>query len=136
MGETYPGAILGEKRITAAKVPNLQNIRTVAAGYSYSLAVDQDGVLWASGMNWRCQFGIARPLQSLEFVKVAALSDIEQIACGDCHTVAIRPRIAEGALIDVALLAILFRIFVPRGFCHKLSSIGRVSDHIRLGLSM
>lgn len=112
MGEAFPGSLNGGKRSTAAKVPGLQNIRAVAAGWSHSLAVDNDGVLWASGWNWGCQFGIAEPAQSLDFVKVGSLPDIEQVACGAFHTVAIRPSIVEDAVMDVALLYALIRISV------------------------
>ncbi len=79
----------------AAQVPGLPKIRTVSGGGLHSLAVDEEGTLWAWGTNQNGQFGVKGPpsllpMKSLVPMRIPELTGIEKIACGAHHVVAIR----------------------------------------------
>jgi alpha-tubulin suppressor-like RCC1 family protein len=70
------------------KVAGLSNIKAVAAGWNFSLALAQDGSLWAWGRNWYGQFGVESPRASDVPVRVPGISGIENIVSRAGHTIA------------------------------------------------
>ena len=76
---------------TPAPVPGLTGITTIAAGANHSLAIMNDGTVWAWGFNGDGELGIgtnnlnvSTPTQSV------GLSGITAIAGGDLHSVALK----------------------------------------------
>jgi alpha-tubulin suppressor-like RCC1 family protein len=92
----------GPNSIDAAQVPGLPAIKAVAGGLLHSLAVDEEGTLWAWGTNQNGQFGVKGPptllvpMTSLVPMKIPEISGIEKIACGVHHVVSIRSTTSSG----------------------------------------
>jgi len=74
----------------------LSNIVAISAGHNHSLALDEDGSLWAWGGNDSGKLGDGSTEDQLTPVKVKGaggsgnLSDIEAISAGDTHSVALK----------------------------------------------
>lgn len=64
---------------------------SVAAGAKHSLAVDEEGTLWAWGNNSLGQLGVGpSPTQSALPVEVTGVSDVVAVAAGSDHSLALR----------------------------------------------
>jgi alpha-tubulin suppressor-like RCC1 family protein len=64
----------------------------VAAGLSYSLAIDKDGSIWAWGRNSYNQLGLGRVGSGAQAsaVKVAEMKDVIAVTAGTHHTIALK----------------------------------------------
>src|SRR5262249_53100686 len=68
----------------------LDHPRSVGAGWRHSLAVAEDGTVWAWGDNEHGQLGNGTTKSSRDPVRVAALRDVAAVAGGEKHSVALR----------------------------------------------
>ncbi|MDR1912311.1 MAG: hypothetical protein LBQ52_08220 [Helicobacteraceae bacterium] len=86
LGDTYNRNVF-----TRVKGLNDINITKVAAGYFYTIALDDSGAVWASGHNNFGQLGLGDLEDRYEFVKVDDFSDskIVSICAGVNHTIAL-----------------------------------------------
>ncbi len=75
-------------------LPN--NIVAVAAGYGYSLALTQDGKVYAWGANESGQLGNNSTVASSTPVLVSGLTDAKAIAAGGSHVLALR---SDGSVV-------------------------------------
>ena len=78
-------------RTTPARYPALTNVRAIAAGYYYSMALLGDGTVWTWGVNDRGQRGLnlGASFQPLEPERVPGLADVVAIAAGLRHALAL-----------------------------------------------
>ncbi len=78
---------------SAVQVLNLTDVKAVAAGEKFSLALKNDGTVWAWGSASFGKLGegstVVQAAQSTP-IQVAVVSNIDAIACGDTHSMAIR----------------------------------------------
>ncbi|SET99274.1 Alpha-tubulin suppressor [Stigmatella erecta] len=74
----------------ALRVGGLGRARAVAAGHSHSLALLQDGTVWAWGANTRGQLGDGTNAAHSVPVQVAGLSGVVGIAAGSEHSLALK----------------------------------------------
>jgi Regulator of chromosome condensation (RCC1) repeat/HYR domain len=72
------------------QVSGLSGVQAIAAGESYSLALKNDGSVWAWGRNGNGQLGDGTNAQSNTPVQVSDLSDVQAIAAGGHHSMALR----------------------------------------------
>jgi len=74
----------------------LENIVRIAAGANHSVAIDENGNVFAWGLNSNGQLGIgnvlaqSRPVQVLNNTRVAHISDIINVSAGTSHTLLLR----------------------------------------------
>ena len=73
---------------------NLTNVTAIAAGDNFTVALRNDGTVWAVGLNSNGQLGIGNTTQQTKAVQVmtsssTALSNIVAIAAGATHTMAL-----------------------------------------------
>jgi hypothetical protein len=85
---------LGDGTNTRSSVPvrvaGLSNVQQITAGSGHSLAITADGNLWAWGVNLAGQLGGGtNSFRSNVPVRVAGLSNVQQIAAGGRHSLAI-----------------------------------------------
>jgi alpha-tubulin suppressor-like RCC1 family protein len=81
----------------AHQIPDLNNVRDVAAGDSFALALKSDGTVWAWGLNNHGQLGAPSsdkcgPQQldcSYKPIQVKNLTGVSQIAAGGSHALAL-----------------------------------------------
>ena len=71
-------------------VANLSNITAVAAGDKHTVALGDDGRVWAWGYNWKGQLGDGTTTDSLIPVEVSTLVDVVAIAAGSNHSIALK----------------------------------------------
>jgi len=71
-------------------VKNLSNIISLKTGYSFNLALNSTGDVWAWGMNRSGQLGIGNTTTQNLPVKIDTLSNIVSIAVGESHCLALR----------------------------------------------
>lgn len=64
--------------------------KSVSAGSYYSMAIKNDGTLWAWGMNWAGQLGIGSTVNQSTPVQVGTATDWAAISCGDAHSLGIK----------------------------------------------
>jgi hypothetical protein len=76
-------------RTSAAPVPGISDLRTVAAGGGFTLAISNDGKVLSWGDNSYGQLGRADTLQMGAPLAVAGLGRIQSIAAGTVHSVAL-----------------------------------------------
>lgn len=69
--------------------PSLGNVRSVASGGSHSLALLQDGSVWAWGSNGAGQLGDGTNTQRETPVQVASLTNVHRVAAGYGHSLAV-----------------------------------------------
>jgi alpha-tubulin suppressor-like RCC1 family protein len=62
----------------------------IAAGYSHSLALKEDGSVWAWGRNDYGQLGDGTTTNKSSLVQVSGLSQVTRIAAGDYHSLALK----------------------------------------------
>jgi alpha-tubulin suppressor-like RCC1 family protein len=72
------------------QVSDLSNITMIAAGESHSLALKDDGTVWAWGANWDGQLGDGTYTSRSTPLQIMGLSDITSIVAGDNHSLAIK----------------------------------------------
>ena len=75
----------------------LNDVKAIAAGYSYSLALKSDGTVWSWGRNGYSQLGIgmfvgtkSTPVQVLGEDGIGYLNDVKAIAAGSDHSLAFK----------------------------------------------
>jgi hypothetical protein len=93
-GYNYFGQ-LGDNTNTNSNVPvqvsNLSGVQAIAAGsLHHSLALKNDGTLWAWGANGTGQLGDGTNADSNTPVQVDGLSGVQAIAAGDFHSLALK----------------------------------------------
>ena len=71
-------------------LPNLSNVKAVAANYAHSLALKNDGTVWAWGDNNYGQLGDGTRQHRSTPVQVIALNNVKAIATGWYHSLAIK----------------------------------------------
>jgi alpha-tubulin suppressor-like RCC1 family protein len=72
------------------QVVGLEGVIAVAAGLSHSLALSEDGSVWAWGSGGEGQLGDGRALDSSTPVQVSAVTGVIALAAGDTHSMALR----------------------------------------------
>jgi len=78
-------------RNSPVQVTSLSGITAISAGYSHSVALKNDGTVWAWGNNEYSQLGVGMPTTSRYTpVQVTSLSGITAISAGRNHTVALK----------------------------------------------
>ncbi len=75
---------------TAVQVNGLSGITAIARGYSHSLALKNDGTVWAWGSNVYGQLGDGTVVDRATAVQVSRLSGITAIAGGYLHSLALK----------------------------------------------
>jgi alpha-tubulin suppressor-like RCC1 family protein len=73
-----------------ARVESLKGVVAIAAGGAYSVALQQDGTVWAWGYNGSGQLGNDSTGQSSIPLRVKGLSNITAIAAGSSHMLALK----------------------------------------------
>ncbi len=76
--------------MTPTQVPGLTGIVAISAGDFHSLALKNDGTVWAFGLNSSAQLGIGNTTTSLVPVQVANLTGVSSISAGYYHNLAVR----------------------------------------------
>lgn len=76
---------------TPIRVPDLTDVKSVEAGSNFTIALKEDGTLWAWGSNECGIFGVSSPMRSSSNapVQVKWLNNIVAIAVGDKHAIAL-----------------------------------------------
>ena len=78
-------------RITPVQVSGLStNVTAIAAGGNYTVALKQDGTIWAWGDNYYGELGDGTYTERHTPVQVSGLSGVTAIAAGGRHTVAMK----------------------------------------------
>jgi alpha-tubulin suppressor-like RCC1 family protein len=67
----------------------LANVARIAAGGNHSLALDNNGIVWAWGLNGNGQLGNGTTTTSQTPLTVGGLSGVKSIAAGGSHSIAI-----------------------------------------------
>ena len=78
-------------RTTPAPVPGLSGVAVIVAGYDHTLALKQDGTVWAWGNNSYGQVGDGTTVDRTTPVQVPGLSGVVALAAGYRHSLARRP---------------------------------------------
>ena len=81
--------------VPPAPVSVLTGVSAIAAGSSHSLALKNDGTVWAWGANWFGKVGITNPRGTSVPTQMSNLSEIIAIAAGADHNVALK---ADGSV--------------------------------------
>ncbi|HYO59410.1 MAG TPA: RCC1 repeat-containing protein, partial [Archangium sp.] len=79
----------GSNRLSPVQVPNLTGVTALAAGDYYTLALRQDGTVWAWGANDRSQLGDGTTTGRVSPKQVQDLGGIVSLAAGYRHTLAL-----------------------------------------------
>jgi alpha-tubulin suppressor-like RCC1 family protein/subtilisin family serine protease len=82
-------------RPTPVKVSGLSGVKDVAAASEHSLALKDDGTVWAWGMNWAGQLGDGTTTPSYPSgrptpVKVSGLSGVTDVSSGSSYSLALK----------------------------------------------
>jgi alpha-tubulin suppressor-like RCC1 family protein len=80
----------GYSRATPVRVHGLNDVTAVAAGEDHSLALKNDGTVWAWGENRSGQLGDGTTNGRLTPVQVHGLSEVTAVAAGKDHSLALR----------------------------------------------
>lgn len=72
------------------EIPGLSGVRSVATGQYHSLAVKNDGTVWAWGDNWDSQLGDGTNQDRYQPVKVKGLTGIIEISAGYDFSMALK----------------------------------------------
>jgi hypothetical protein len=75
---------------TPTEVTGLVDVVSIAAGDGHSLALTDDGLVWAWGCNERGQLGTGNTTGSLLAVRVPSLANVISVAAGGNHSLALR----------------------------------------------
>ncbi|CAN92005.1 BNR repeat domain protein [Sorangium cellulosum So ce56] len=76
--------------LSPALVPMLDRITAIVTGEEHSLALRQDGTVWAWGNNGNGQLGVGTAKASQVPVKIPTLNGVTAIAAGANHSLAVR----------------------------------------------
>ena len=81
-------------RVTAPVAPGETSFESIASGYSFAVAVDQDGRVWTWGWNSKGQLGVGTTEYHRTPVRVTfpEAVRIEQVAAGHSHVIALDER--------------------------------------------
>lgn len=71
-------------------IPNFTNVKSVAAGHFHTIALKENGSVWACGRNGSGELGSSSPERSSVFVEIDTLKNIVSIASGSYHSLAIK----------------------------------------------
>jgi hypothetical protein len=77
-------------RYTPVQVQNLSGVKSIAGGNLHSLALKNDGTLWAWGANDKDQLGDGTTIERHTPVQVQNLSGVTAIAGGYSHSLALK----------------------------------------------
>jgi alpha-tubulin suppressor-like RCC1 family protein/subtilisin family serine protease len=72
-----------------ARVEGLSGVVEIAAGGYYSLALEQDGTVWAWGRNYAGELGDGTTKHKYAPVRVAGLTNVKDISAGGIHGMAL-----------------------------------------------
>ncbi|HYO72402.1 MAG TPA: RCC1 repeat-containing protein [Archangium sp.] len=76
---------------TPRQVPDLAGVRALAAGAAHTLALREDGSVWAWGDNWNGQLGVETSVQARHTpAPVPGLTDVVAISAGQDFSLALR----------------------------------------------
>ena len=95
-GDNYKGQLgdgIGPNlppRLTVVQVAGLRGITAIASGQNHSLALKNDGTVWAWGDNYYGQLGIGTTETSYGPMQVSNLSGVSSIAAGGSHSIALK----------------------------------------------
>ncbi|MCL2049378.1 MAG: hypothetical protein FWG87_11710 [Defluviitaleaceae bacterium] len=78
------------QRYTPAQVTDLNGVTAIAAGINHTVALKDDGTVWAWGYNTWGQLGDGTTALRLTPVQVTDLSNVKAISAGEWHTVALK----------------------------------------------
>ena len=70
--------------------PYLTNVKAISAGYYHTLAIKDDGTLWAWGNNEYGQLGNGTTTNSLVAVQIGTANNWKAVSAGESHTVAVK----------------------------------------------
>ncbi|GGG17668.1 fibronectin type III domain-containing protein [Paenibacillus aceti] len=79
-----------EMKYTPVLAVGLTDVISVAAGYDYTVALKNDGTVWAWGSNSQGQLGDGTTINRSIPVQVEGISNVVAVAAGDNHTVALK----------------------------------------------
>jgi alpha-tubulin suppressor-like RCC1 family protein len=87
---THKSLVIPNQKIST--VSGLKNIKEIASGYEYSLALDKSGYVYASGKNNFGQLGmdIKFNIYKPQFIKISRLKDVAYISAGYYHAAIIK----------------------------------------------
>jgi len=68
----------------------MNNCKQIFSGHNYTMAIKEDGTLWATGQNDRGQLGLGDTAFRKIFTQVGTDIDWKYVGCGEDHTLAIR----------------------------------------------
>lgn len=89
-GQLGNGSLGGTRVSTPYKITSISNIKDVATGYEYTVALDNDGYVYAWGRNMSGQLGGGSSgANALTPEKITSISDIQAITAKDEHAVAL-----------------------------------------------
>ncbi|MBI4492930.1 MAG: IPT/TIG domain-containing protein, partial [Chloroflexi bacterium] len=77
-------------RTTPVQVSGLSGVVAIAAGGYHSLALKNDGTVWAWGANWYGALGDGTATNRLTPVQVPGLSGVMAVAAGSAHSLALK----------------------------------------------
>ncbi len=89
-GQLGDGTTTSNGRVYPGTVPGLSDVTAMAGGSGHTVALRQDGTVWAWGRNDYGQLGDGTDTQRLSPVNVPGLSGVTSLAAGLVHTVALR----------------------------------------------
>ena len=79
-----------QQRTTPVQVVGMNSVASIAGGLNYSMALKNDGTLWAWGLNWYGQLGDGTTCTHGAPMQVTGLSGVTAIAGGIWHSLAIK----------------------------------------------
>ncbi len=74
----------------ALEIKGLTKVIAIAAGDNHSLALKEDGTVWAFGLNSSGQLGDGSTLNKVKPVQVKGLTDVKQIVASSGHNLALK----------------------------------------------
>ena len=96
-GDNSHGQLGIDKNITTqsyipVQILGLTNITAISAGWNYTIALKNDGTVWALGDNSHCQLGVDKAITTDRYtpMQVSGLSNITAISAGGAFTIALK----------------------------------------------
>jgi len=83
------------RRLSPVKVQDLDNVKSIAAGYNHSSALKNDGTVWSWGINGAGQLGDSTNTSKSTPVRVGELENVSVLNSGANHSLAIK---SDGAV--------------------------------------
>lgn len=82
---------LDQDESTPVQVQGLNSVKSISAGYFFSLALKTDGTVWGWGDNHLSELGTpTRALGAYKPIQVSNWNDVESVAAGGFHALAMR----------------------------------------------